>query len=1180
MNLGQGRSICLLKDIDAESIVVPNDTTLDLSGFNINTSSLSNSGTVILYDKGDLQFVFNKSFLGKYVLKNPVTFYAKDLGLTKEDLDLDTDEFNKLVEYTYPKNTSITVSKNKDHEDLLVKGIELDEEEKFINNYGVKVDDTLNIKGDVELAGNIYRGYEDDTALKIEGDVKLTDNLKVGFNDELTKKSNGDLKYDYTNKDKESKLIIDGNLSLNDHKFELSEFGSVAVKDKLDESVFVFDEIRYDLKEEVDEDNYYVYSLASEYEELLENIASLFGFKEGMTIEELTSLHDLALEVVEECSALNEEVKESLNINYEELLTVKHDITIALIEALVESLPTEKEISGFTDIQNEIAPVRKLVISTIPSLIRELDEQEQATYNAKYSSLLADIKTWLANRQIAIKGGPGVAAAITDSTFYNNYYLLDYLENSSNSNKTDVLLSFSEGIYYDYLNIDYKFAIPSAATSSAPGAYYYIVNSELTSGYSTGSGERWGFVYDYGNKKLWYDDYRTIDSKGTNYSVSISGVNTPHTFVVKAYNYGTNKCYTLTDETGTVLSTTPASVSSTNSQKLNGILVTPTGTWPSRFYYLKVYEKTTLKHDYVPAMRKSDSMTGIYDLVTNTFAPTHEGGKSSAYAGSNKVAIYGSKVQYTLTVTKGTGISSTNITSKTVYAGNPVSISATVSTGYHFTGWTGDFSSTTNSVSVPMDKSKSTKANAAINTYSVKYNGNGSTSGTMANSSHTYGTAKALTANSFVRAYTVTYNANGGSCSTASNTATYSFTGWNSKDDGTGTSYTDKQSVNNLTTTHNATVNMYAMWNSTSVTLPAPDTRDGYEFAGWYDAETGGNKIGEAGDSYTPTAAITLYARWIAYSYTVTLDNQEPTTAGSTSVEVVYGNEMPTITVPTKDGYTFGGYYSSEDGEGTQYYTAAGLSANNWDIASDTTLYAKWIKNTTVTFDKQGGNGGSNSVVAGYGEVMPTITTPYKTGFEFAGYYSETDGNGTLYINADGTSATNWDNENDEVTLYAHWTEIVATAKVLSSEKLNEASIFDGTYSYFDLLSSAVTNAPANSTVVMLQDCTETSTVTVNKNLTIDLNGNTVTSTVTSTYGLDLTNNASLTLTDTSNSAGRIYGPNSTSSFIHVDTNTSLTLTGNVVLENNANGGNVVSVSGSLVIGSHCSCCLAWHCSF
>ena len=45
---------------------------------------------------------------------------------------------------------------------------------------------------------------------------------------------------------------------------------------------------------------------------------------------------------------------------------------------------------------------------------------------------------------------------------------------------------------------------------------------------------------------------------------------------------------------------------------------------------------------------------------------------------------------------------------------------------------------------------------------------------------------------------------------------------------------------------------------------------------------------------------------------------------------------------------------------------------------------------------------------------MPTITTPYKTGFEFAGYYSETDGNGTLYINADGTSATNWDNENDD----------------------------------------------------------------------------------------------------------------------------------------------------------------------
>ena len=68
--------------------------------------------------------------------------------------------------------------------------------------------------------------------------------------------------------------------------------------------------------------------------------------------------------------------------------------------------------------------------------------------------------------------------------------------------------------------------------------------------------------------------------------------------------------------------------------------------------------------------------------------------------------------------------------------------------------------------------------------------------------------------------YTVTYDANGGSCSTTSE-------------------------------------------NASSVALPTP-TRDGYTFNGWYTAATGGTLVGAAGDSYTPSADITLYAQWTA----------------------------------------------------------------------------------------------------------------------------------------------------------------------------------------------------------------------------------------------------------------------------------------------------------------------------
>jgi uncharacterized repeat protein (TIGR02543 family) len=71
--------------------------------------------------------------------------------------------------------------------------------------------------------------------------------------------------------------------------------------------------------------------------------------------------------------------------------------------------------------------------------------------------------------------------------------------------------------------------------------------------------------------------------------------------------------------------------------------------------------------------------------------------------------------------------------------------------------------------------------------------------------------------------YTVTYNANGGNVSPQSNA---------------------QQSCNE------------------SVTLPTP-TQDGYTFTGWFDAQSGGNRIGGGGNSYKPTSNITLYAQWL-----------------------------------------------------------------------------------------------------------------------------------------------------------------------------------------------------------------------------------------------------------------------------------------------------------------------------
>ena len=73
-----------------------------------------------------------------------------------------------------------------------------------------------------------------------------------------------------------------------------------------------------------------------------------------------------------------------------------------------------------------------------------------------------------------------------------------------------------------------------------------------------------------------------------------------------------------------------------------------------------------------------------------------------------------------------------------------------------------------------------------------------------------------------------------------------------------------------------------------------------------------------------------------------------------------------------------------------------------------------------ITFDKQGGRGGSYSVEAYYDKDMPYASEPYRTGYEFLGYYSETNGYGTKYYDENMNSVRKWDRKYS-TTLYAYW---------------------------------------------------------------------------------------------------------------------------------------------------------------
>jgi hypothetical protein len=182
-------------------------------------------------------------------------------------------------------------------------------------------------------------------------------------------------------------------------------------------------------------------------------------------------------------------------------------------------------------------------------------------------------------------------------------------------------------------------------------------------------------------------------------------------------------------------------------------------------------------------------------------------------------------------------------------------------------------------------------------------------------------------------------------------------------------------------------------------------TRTGYDFTGYrtqkditpqvfyYNAEM------KSVCNYDKTSDYTIFANWEAHTTTVVFDPQGGNNYGATRVTATFSAAMPTegVQAPQRQGYTFGGYYSKANGQGTQYYTADMTSARNWDIderlldpqVTEVTLYAKWIPLTyTVTLDPQGGTGGTTSVTAVYGQPLPSgLTAPTTPGYEFRGYY-------------------------------------------------------------------------------------------------------------------------------------------------------------------------------------------------
>ena len=122
--------------------------------------------------------------------------------------------------------------------------------------------------------------------------------------------------------------------------------------------------------------------------------------------------------------------------------------------------------------------------------------------------------------------------------------------------------------------------------------------------------------------------------------------------------------------------------------------------------------------------------------------------------------------------------------------------------------------------------------------------------------------------------------------------------------------------------------------------LPTP-TREGYVFLGWFD-EAGSRY--DASTVYSTADGVTLTARWGQEdsTFTITL-NANGGKVEPSALAVVYGQAVGALPVPTREGYTFGGWY---DKDGNRYDASSVYS-----VKGDTTLTARWIENSVQTGD-------------------------------------------------------------------------------------------------------------------------------------------------------------------------------------------------------------------------------------
>lgn len=173
-------------------------------------------------------------------------------------------------------------------------------------------------------------------------------------------------------------------------------------------------------------------------------------------------------------------------------------------------------------------------------------------------------------------------------------------------------------------------------------------------------------------------------------------------------------------------------------------------------------------------------------------------------------------------------------------------------------------------------------------------------------------------------------------------------------------------------------------------------TIDGYTFAGWTTNADGSGTKYAPGASWTANGTLTLYAQWTPGQASLTYDGNGAT-GGKTDPQNGVTDQKVNVRQNgfTRDGYTFVRWDTQADCRGK-----AVNPGDKWTLQGSSTLYACWTGNMQpLTYHGNGATGGNTAAQSGKtGDELTTNANGFtRDGYTFVEWNTKADGTGGHY---------------------------------------------------------------------------------------------------------------------------------------------------------------------------------------